>query len=234
MIRQNILAALQQDETVIAPLRSALAEQLMSACPVLSLKGYEVVKVPPRLYELIYRRTIKAYYLQNLILQEEGAGHAIPNRMGVAPELCYLEDNFFSRVHNDPEFIALHSRFAGFDVRPSFFFGPRVYHHSDVLKEHIDHPNTHILGSSINVFCEGDPDWPLVFRVGNVYEEVVLSPGEMVIFEAVRIPHSRPVPFNGDRYFGLFYHFEPVNPGKVLSPEYFELAARYEELMKTR
>jgi hypothetical protein len=67
--------------------------------------------------------------------------------------------------------------------------------------------------------------------VGEKYEEVILKQGEMVIFEAVRIPHSRPVKFRGDRYFGIFYHFKPKFPEKDLSPEYLEMAEKYEKVM---
>jgi hypothetical protein len=234
MIRPEVLDAFKRDDVVISPLKSKLADDVISACPVLSEKGYKVIDVPENIFHEIYRRTIRAYFLQGNVLTEKDAQHAIPNTYGVAPEICYLDDNFFTQVHNDPDFINLHSEFAGIELKPSFFFGPRIYHRGDILKEHIDHPSTHIIGSSINIFCEGNPDWPLVFRVGNQYEEVVIKQGEMVIFEAVRVPHSRPIPFSGERYFGVFYHFEPKEPSKVLSNQYFDAANLYEEAMKQR
>jgi hypothetical protein len=234
MVRQEVLDAFKKDNVVISHLKSKLADDVISACPALSEKGYKVVNVPENIFHEMYRRTIKAYFLQGNILTEKDAQHAIPNEHGIDPEICYLDDDFFAQVHNDPAFIRLHSEFAGIELKPSFFFGPRVYHKGDVLKEHIDHPSTHIIGSSINIFCEGNPDWPLVFRVGNQYEEVVVKQGEMVIFEAVRVPHSRPIPFSGERYFGIFYHFEPKEPSKVLSSKYFRAANFYEEAMKNR
>lgn len=53
----------------------------------------------------------------------------------------------------------------------------------------------------------------------------------MAIFEAVRIPHSRPVKFKGDRYFGLFFHFSPKNVKEVLSEDYLKRANEYEKIM---
>ena len=234
MIRSEILEALKHDDVVISPLKSKLAQDVISSCPVLSEKGYKVVSVPENLFREIYRRTIKAYFLQGNISREWGAEHAIPNAYGNIPEICYLDDDFYTRVHNDQDFIKLHSEFAGVELKPSFYFGPRVYHKGDILKEHIDHPSTHIVGSSINIFCEGNPDWPLVFKVGDQYEEVVLKQGEMVIFEAVRVPHSRPIPFSGERYFGLFYHFEPQYSSNILGEKYYHFARLYEEEMKQR
>lgn len=234
MVRQDVLDAFVKDDVVISTLKLDIAEKVIASCPVLSEKGYTIVKVPDRIFQEMYRKTIRSYFLQGNILTEKDAQHAIPNSYRKDPEICYLDDNFFKDIHYDPEFIKLHTDFSGVDLKPSFFFGPRVYHKGAVLKEHIDHPSSHIIGSSINIFCEGNADWPLTFRVGDKLEEAVLKQGEMAIFEAVRVPHARPLPFQGEKYFGIFYHFEPIVPANVLSNEYFEVANQYEEAMKLR
>lgn len=230
MISHETLEALKED-VIIAPLKLDIAQEVISLCPKFHKKGYQVYKMPDRLYHEIYRKTVRAYYLCGNHTIEQVQYDAISNSGRVPPEVCFLDNDFFTQVHHDPEFIAMHSDFAGVELSPSYFYGPRVYHKNDILREHIDHPTTHLIGSSLNVFCEGDKNWPLVFKIGDIYEEVILEPGQMAIFEAVRIPHSRPVKFKGDRYFGLFFHFSPKNVKEVLSEDYLKRANEYEKVM---
>jgi prolyl 4-hydroxylase len=41
--------------------------------------------------------------------------------------------------------------------------------------------------------------------------EVMIQPGEMVLYESARLIHGRPTPFKGKRYDNLFVHYRPKN-----------------------
>jgi prolyl 4-hydroxylase len=215
----------------IDALRSDLAERVINICPKLSKEGFKVIRIPDDIYSEMYQKTIAAYYLENNIRKEYGADNAIPNENKLDPEVCFLNDNFFDLVHKNPDFIKLHEDFAGINLKPTYWYGPRVYLNGHVLKEHIDHPTTHLIGSSLKIFSEGDDEWPLTFLVDGQRVSVSLERGEMVIFEAVRVPHARPTPFKGKRYFGIFYHYAPLDFNAVASDEYAKLASEYEKIM---
>ena len=65
----------------------------------------------------------------------------------------------------------------------------------------------------INKLCNNvnqnvDVDWPLVIE-DHYYRkhEIVLSPGEIIIYEGAKLKHGRPQPLQGEKYANIFCHF---------------------------
>lgn len=99
---------------------------------------------------------------------------------------------------------------AGVKLIPRFTYGIRIYHRGAILKPHRDRKETHIIGVIINIDQKVDSDWPLEIE-DNLYRthKVILSPGEMVFYEAGRLIHGRPSPFDGERFVNIFCHYSP-------------------------
>ena len=93
-------------------------------------------------------------------------------------------------------------------LEPTFVYGIRVYGKDAVLKEHRDREKTHIVSAIINVSQNVDVDWPLVIE-DHYYRkhEIVLSPGEIIIYEGAKLKHGRPQPLQGEKYANIFCHF---------------------------
>jgi len=98
---------------------------------------------------------------------------------------------------------------SGLKLEPTFVYGIRVYHNGTALKVHRDRNGTHIIGVIINVDQELNEAWPL--RIEDNYyrqHDVLLEPGEVIYYEAVRLAHGRPIPFNGELFANIFCHFK--------------------------
>ena len=93
-------------------------------------------------------------------------------------------------------------------LEPTFVYGIRVYGKDAVLKEHRDREKTHIVSAIINVNQNVDVEWPLVIE-DHYYRkhEIVLSPGEIIIYEGAKLQHGRPQPLQGEEYANIFCHF---------------------------
>jgi len=69
---------------------------------------------------------------------------------------------------------------------------------------------THTIGVLINVDQDVEEDWPLTIEDHSCRDyDVLLRPGEMLLYEGTRLQHSRPYPLRGSRYANLFCHFTP-------------------------
>ena len=106
----------------------------------------------------------------------------------------------------------LMEQWCGKELLPTYVYGIRVYHRGAVLKCHQDRLETHIISAIINIDQQVDQDWPLVID-DNYYRrhEVILKPGEVVLYEGGRLTHGRPYPLEGDSFANIFCHFKPAD-----------------------
>jgi hypothetical protein len=133
-----------------------------------------------------------------------------PPESGDVPAFINCTDTSYQRVLT--ELHALHEEWAGIELTPVQFWGPRVYLRNAVLARHIDIPTTHIISASITIDCRLDKPWPMVLeREDGEQVEVNLAPGEMLLYEGARLPHYRPKPLEGDYYINLYLHYVPRN-----------------------
>lgn len=94
---------------------------------------------------------------------------------------------------------------SGKAVDPTYVYGIRVYKDKAVLKPHRDRIETHIFGVIINVDQDVREDWPLIIE-DHAYEphQILMAPGEMVLYESARLKHGRPTPLEGSAYANVF------------------------------
>lgn len=111
---------------------------------------------------------------------------------------------------------------AGRALLPTFVYGIRRYLRGTRLKMHRDRPRTHVYGVSLNVDQQLEEPWPLVIEDTHGHKhDIVLRPGELVLYESLRLLHGRPQPLRGDFYAGVFAHFQPASlPALTSSARY--------------
>ena len=89
-------------------------------------------------------------------------------------------------------------------------YGIREYQRGAVLKAHRDREGSHILSAILNIAQEVEEDWPLqIDDHSGCRRQVVLAPGEMVLYESARLLHGRETKLNGNTYANIFVHFQP-------------------------
>ena len=75
---------------------------------------------------------------------------------------------------------------------------------------HVDTVNTHVVSAIINVDQSAERSWPLLIldHYDNEHE-VIMEPGDMVLYESAKLLHGRPSPFVGSHYDNIFIHYCP-------------------------
>ena len=91
-------------------------------------------------------------------------------------------------------------------------FGPREYGSGATLAMHVDIAATNVISVVLHVGAAGgDAAWPLaIVDHANATREIVLQPGEALLYESARCAHGRPRPFAGDRYANWYAYFRPA------------------------
>ena len=107
-----------------------------------------------------------------------------------------------------PEICGIVQRMINIPVEVVRTHGPRVYQRGSILKRHVD---KYRLTAIVHLASEGVLPWPLLLEFGDQNKEVVMAPGEIVVFEGSRIPHSRPSPLQDSYYASYFIDFRPAH-----------------------
>jgi len=90
-------------------------------------------------------------------------------------------------------------------------YGIRRYTNGSVLRMHVDTVNTHVVSAIINVEQNVDKEWPLIILDHDDKEHnVLMQPGDMLLYESAKLLHGRPEPFVGTSYDNIFIHYKPV------------------------
>ena len=94
----------------------------------------------------------------------------------------------------------------------SAVYGVRRYRRGASLEVHRDRFKTHIISAILNIGQSVDEEWPLEIE-DHAYRthQVLLNPGEMLLYEGGRLRHGRPTPFRGDFFDNVFVHFRPID-----------------------
>jgi hypothetical protein len=97
------------------------------------------------------------------------------------------------------------------DLELTSIYGIRKYTNGSILRMHVDTVNTHVVSAIINVDQAVEKDWPLLILDHDGFEHnVIMQPGDMVLYESAKLLHGRPDVFIGDHYDNIFIHFRPV------------------------
>ena len=91
-------------------------------------------------------------------------------------------------------------------------YGIRRYREGTSLDVHRDKPKTHIISAILNIEQDVVEDWPLEIEDhGYRRHQIVMAPGDMLLYEGGRLPHGRPTPLVGESFCNIFVHFRPVD-----------------------
>lgn len=161
-------------------------------------------QVPDRLF-----MALRAFHDSQLgsAVDEHVPGY-IENQALIPSRLLQLSEALQREVH--ATLLPIVERWSHRALAPTFVYGVRRYLRGTTLKMHRDRQGTHVYGVSLNVAQQVEDPWPLVIEVAPGHcREVLLQPGEMVLYESQRLLHGRPKPLRGDFYAGVFAHFRP-------------------------
>ena len=96
------------------------------------------------------------------------------------------------------------SEIAGEELLPTYSMA-RLYKNGSSLTKHVDRPSCEV---SMTLHLGGDKPWELVFEKPNgLSHEVVLEPGDGVLYLGCTAVHSRKGSYTGNYYAQLFLHY---------------------------
>ena len=107
---------------------------------------------------------------------------------------------------------AMMEEWCGFELEMTAFYGVREYFGGNVLHNHVDRLDTHVISAIIQIDKDlsGGEDWLLeVIEYGGHRNTIELEPGEMLLYESARLIHGRPKAFKGKLYANVFLHYRP-------------------------
>ena len=101
-------------------------------------------------------------------------------------------------------------QWAGRPLIPTAVDGIKRYSRHATVTVERDRLETHIASAILHIDQDVDRPWPL--EIEDHYcraHRIVLSPGEMLLYEGGRLPHGRPTPLEGTSYANVFVHYKP-------------------------
>jgi hypothetical protein len=111
------------------------------------------------------------------------------------------------------ELLPIHEAWSKEELHPYTAYGFRLYRNQSSLLMHVDKSNTHIISCIFHIDSSEDAEpWPILIEdfEGNT-NEVILTPGDMLLYESSKCLHGRPSRFNGSWYSSIFVHYYPVS-----------------------
>lgn len=108
------------------------------------------------------------------------------------------------------ELLPLHEAWAGFPLVPAAAYGVRVYQPGNMMVDHLDILESHVISSVLHIDSDLDEPYPLEIEDANgFYAKGNLKPGDMMFYESAKCYHKRSVPMKGRYYASLFLHYRP-------------------------
>lgn len=186
-----------------------LATRQRDLLPDLTPEGFRIVQTPTTAHERLVSVFVEG--------AQDAPGEA-PD-VGVMPtgtpsllDLGDLRDALLDELR------PLHEEWYGGQLLPSALYGMRIYRDGQTLRRHADRVETHIISSIVHVASDVDEPWPLVVEDRDgVEHDVLLAPGQMLLYEGARLPHSRPHPLRGRHYASVFVHYRPADWSRTLA-----------------
>ena len=171
--------------------------------------GYKKSICPRGLHTLIYEyykehsedRHIEAWVKQDTNINQ----YDVRNMMVTLPQM--IEEAIYRSLQ------PLLEDWCKCQLERQALYGIREYYKGHVLRNHVDRLNTHAISAIIQVHKEldGAKDWLLeVVDYNGERNEIVMDPGDMVLYESARLIHGRPNMFEGRIYANIFVHFRPL------------------------
>ena len=170
-------------------------------------QGFHKTDIPPHLFDEL--KQVLSSSRPETVVQETGV-QLINPETNTPAEILEISEQLQQQIFN--ELGPICEKWAGKSLLPSTIYGIRRYHRGTSLGVHRDRPKTHIISAILNVAQSVNEDWPLEIEDhGYRTHQIIMQPGEMLLYEGGRLPHGRPVPLNGDYFCNLFIHFRPID-----------------------
>jgi hypothetical protein len=171
--------------------------------PRLSESGFEV-RITPRPVQ----RVLESLYALRADTERQESPMPIPKNLP-DPDPRFVQ--VFDFGHRLLRWLQpIHEEFAGIPLVASAVYGMRVYCGGGTLRMHYDRIETHVVSSVLQVAQDVDEGWPLVLEHQGSLHEVLLEPGQMVLYEGAACEHGRPRPLRGRSFVNLFAHYRPL------------------------
>lgn len=175
--------------------------------PPLTRAGWRTMTIPRPLFEAIrdyyheHRDAGEAEFVPGGYVHGRGADHS--------SELVQLPDTLKTQALEELKPVV--EEWTGVHLDPVTVYGVRNYLDGAMLAMHQDRIETHIASAVLNIDQDVDEDWALCLEDHHYRRhEVVLRPGEMLLYEGGRLAHGRPKPLKGRSYANVFVHYRPA------------------------
>jgi hypothetical protein len=182
--------------------RETLHELQVRYLPRVTGRGFEVRPIP----EGVHRLLSGLLALRGPHARPEGADRRYHD--GTDPEIvpvADVADEVLARLR------PLHEAWCGAPLVPTYAYGLRRYRAGSRLSMHVDPPFTHVVSSVLQIAQDVDEPWPIQLDVDGRREEIVLEPGQMLLYEGATTPHGRVTPLEGREFVNLFLHYRPTD-----------------------
>ncbi len=198
-------------------LKSREDYQKVSDVPIFTNEGFKKITIPSSTWKLIQSSYEEAkdhfkdeYCMVSDDPEDAGIrGHIDSTDFSVGTLFSPIDEETRSRVTDDIRKIL--EQWSGRNLASTATYGFRSYRRGSRLKMHVDRLQTHVISATICVDHKSDTLWPLdIFNHEKKESQILMEPGEMVLYESARLAHGRRQRFDGDFYIGLFVHFIPV------------------------
>jgi len=173
-------------------------------------EGIAISEIPPQLLE-----RLSEYYRANKdndsrITREEPNPYLNKGDLEApAAEVIAMTDELREYIHQGLK-PAL-EEWSGQALEPTAIYGIRRYLEGARLEPHYDWADTHVISAILCLDQNEGQEWPLQID-DNYYRrhQVLMKPGDMLLYESARLLHGRPTPLEGEYHCNLYVHYRPV------------------------
>ncbi|CAM9198984.1 unnamed protein product [Discosporangium mesarthrocarpum] len=176
--------------------------------PKFTVLGYEKMRTPEGIFGAIldwYKPILKK---GESVRENWRRDNTYVNHWKVDTKMVHVPPKLKKRIFSEMQ--GLLESWAGVTLSPTALYGVRHYYRGSVLATHVDRVETHVISAIINVAQEVDRDWVLFVRGHDGLDnEIIMEPGDMVLYESASVIHGRPTALEGDMFANLFLHYAP-------------------------
>ncbi|MEO0368376.1 MAG: 2OG-Fe(II) oxygenase, partial [Pseudomonadota bacterium] len=179
-------------------------QESLSQYPNYHPVGFEKTKIPESLFAKL-RDHLKDHQ-DSRDVESDSLG--LNNNDRDASFMVELPDSLKGDVINETQ--PMLESWSSCDLNYTSVYGIRIYRRGTSLEDHRDREGL-IVSAILNIDQDVEEPWAL--DIEDHYfnrHQVYLEPGEMLLYEGVRLKHGRLQPLVGESYANLFVHFEPV------------------------
>lgn len=175
--------------------------------PIFTEEGFKVVDVPKKewgmimdIYKLLQPKEAPEKNLGNFIVSDKHETAANILNMDFVPS---LKNDLHKKIQPIME------EWSGYELEPATCYGIRSYLEGATLGQHLDRLTELHVSGIILVDQDVDEPWGLdIIDHKGRWHNVVIEPGQMILYESSRLSHGRDVPLKGRFFRNFFIHYK--------------------------